>query len=77
MFWGCLGALGAFVLRFSLTGTLTSAEALGVVGSVVVTILLIVLGGAWAYAIRSHTEFLAMYHGATFPVMFAALGHIS
>jgi len=44
---------------------------------ILLTVLILVAGGLWSRAMESHKEWKAIYNGATFPLVFGFLAHLT
>jgi hypothetical protein len=77
LLYGAIGAAAPYLLRLAATGELPVSSNLGLVVGVLVLIALVAIAAVWAMALHSHSEFLAMYHGATFPIVFSFLAEVS
>jgi hypothetical protein len=72
-FWGILGSLAPYAVRAARALTPDGALPHLGWGFLLASAALIVFGGVWSMAVESDKRWLAMYHGATFPIVFSFL----
>jgi hypothetical protein len=75
LLWGALGAIAPYAAKaIQAVGFKTSYPFphLGL-GFISVFLIMVVLGAIWSRALESHNRWLAMYHAATFPIVFQFL----
>src|SRR5258708_21492319 len=75
--WGAIGA--AFPPLIKAWNEVKPADPILPLGLkfIVPTILILVAGGLWSRAMESHKEWKAIYNGATVPLVFGFLAHLT
>lgn len=75
MLWGALGAIAPYAAKAIQTVGFRTDYPLPKFSLtfVLVFLAMVVIGAAWARAVESHNKWLAMYHAATFPIVFQFL----
>jgi hypothetical protein len=75
LLWGALGSIAPYAAKAIQAVGFKTGYALPHfgLGFVAIFLVMVALGAIWSRALESHNRWLAMYHAATFPIVFQFL----